>query len=92
MPSSIGDWYGPDLVVAALEQRAAAGVHAQRDLVVLGAGFPVRGLLGLDELALERGDVLGVVELDDVERLLRPLREQRGDDQHVRIPLDHDVG
>src|SRR4249920_2326852 len=52
-----------DLVVATLQQRAAAGVHAQGDLVVLGAGFPVRGLFGFDELALERLNILGVVEL-----------------------------
>src|SRR5690348_11549263 len=41
------------LVVAALEQGLAAGVHAQGDLVVLDAGLEVRGLLRLDELALE---------------------------------------
>ena len=82
---------GAALVVAALHQGAPAGVHAQGDLVVLDAGFHVGGLLGLDELALEGVDLLGVVELDDVERLLRPLRMQRRDDQHVRVPLDHHV-
>ena len=54
MPSSIGLWYGPTSSSPRSHQRAPAGVHAQRDLVVLGAGLPVRGLLGLDELALER--------------------------------------
>jgi hypothetical protein len=34
----------------------------------------------------------GVVELDDVDRLLRALGVQRGHDQRVRIPLDHHVG
>jgi hypothetical protein len=43
-----------DLVVAALHQGLAAGVHAQGDLVVLDAGLHVGGLLRLDELALER--------------------------------------
>ena len=31
----------PDLVLATVEQRAPAGVHPQRDLVVLGAGLHV---------------------------------------------------
>ena len=79
----------PQVVLAALEEGAPPGVHSQRDLVVFCAGFPVGGLLGLDELALEGVDVLGIVELDDVERLLRSLRNQRRDDEHVRIPLDH---
>src|SRR5688572_24731500 len=43
---------GADLVVAALHQRLAAGVHAQRDLVVFHAGLHVSGLLGFHELAL----------------------------------------
>src|SRR3954462_7237625 len=43
-----------DFVLAALHQRQPAGVHAQRDLVVLDTGFHVRGLLGLDEPTLER--------------------------------------
>src|SRR6185436_20602449 len=47
------------VVVAALDERPPAGVHAQRDLVVLGARLPIRRLLGLDELALEGVDVLG---------------------------------
>jgi hypothetical protein len=86
-----GALVGADLVLAALEQRQAAGVHALADLVVLDAGLHVGGLLGLDELALEGGDFLGVVELDEVHRPGGADREQRGDDQHVRIPLDHDV-
>ena len=81
-----------ELVVAAVHQRLAAGVHAQCDLVVFGAGLPVRGLLGLDELALEGDDLFGVEKLDDVECLLRALRVQRRDDEHMRVPLDHDVG
>src|SRR5258708_39719866 len=55
-----------DFVLAALPQRAPAAVHALGDLVVLDRGFPVGGLLGFDELALEQDDVLGIVELDDV--------------------------
>ena len=61
------------------------------DLVVLDCRFHIRGLLGGNELGLEQRNVLGVVELDDVERLVDVLRDQRGHDQHVRIPLDHDV-
>src|SRR5664279_1439495 len=80
-----GALVGAEVVLAAFEEGAPAGVHAQRDLVVLGAGLPVRGLLGLDELTLERLDVVRVVELDDVEGLLRALRDQRRDDQHVRV-------
>ena len=68
MPSSIGDWYGPIFAAARPVQRAAAGVHALGDLVVLLRRLEVRRLLGLDELALEQRDLLGVVELDDVER------------------------
>src|SRR4051812_9486383 len=49
-----------EVVVAALEEGAAAGVHAQGDLVVLGAGFPVCRLLCLDEFALEGVDVLRI--------------------------------
>jgi hypothetical protein len=66
---------GADLVVAALHQGLAAGVHAQGDLVVLDAGLHVGGLLGFDELALEGGDLLGVEELHHVERLLRALAD-----------------
>ena len=73
MPSSIGLWYGPTSSSPRCISARAAGVHALRDLVVLDAGLPVGGLLGLDELALEGGDLLGVEELDHVERLLRAL-------------------
>ena len=66
MPSSIGDWYGPDLVASLRMQEPAAFVHALGDLVVLDGRLHVGGLLGLDELALEQRDLLGVVELDDV--------------------------
>jgi len=75
----------------AVEQGATAGVHALADLVVLDAGFHVGGLLGLDEFALEGCDVLRVVELHHVERLAGADRMQRGDGQHMRVPLDHDV-
>ena len=70
MPSSIGDWYGPVLLAAVLEQRRGPR-HAHADLLVLARGLVVRLLLGLDELALEEGDLLGIVELDHVARASR---------------------
>ena len=81
----------PGLVVAALHQRLAPGVHAQRDLVILDTGLHVGGLLSRDEFALEGGDLLGVVELHHVDRFLRPFGVERRYHQHMRIPLDHDV-
>ncbi len=83
---------GAHLVVASVEQRPAPRIHALADLVVLDAGLHIGGLLGLDELALEGGDLLGVVELDHVERPRRADRVQRGHGEHVRVPLHHDVG
>ncbi|KGX49629.1 hypothetical protein Y025_5569 [Burkholderia pseudomallei TSV32] len=80
-----------DLRFAALHQRAAAGVHAPCDLVVLDRGLHIGGALRLDELALEQRDFLGVVELDDVRRLLRAARNQPRHHEHVRIPLDHEA-
>jgi hypothetical protein len=55
-------------------QGLAAGVHALGDLVVFDAGFHVGGLLRLDELALEGGDFLGVVELHHVHGFVVGLR------------------
>ena len=75
MPSSIGDWYGPISLRPGRVERAAAGVHPLGDLVVLLRGLDVRRLLGLDELALEQRDLLGIVELDDVERAVDGLAE-----------------
>ena len=80
---------GADLVVAAVQQCLAAGVHAQRDFIVLVAGFQVGSLLGGDKFGLECGNFLGVEKLDQIQRLLRALREQRGHHEHVRVPLDH---
>ena len=82
---------GPDLVLAGPVQRAPALVHALGDFVVLRGSFHIRGLFGLDELALEQCDVLGIVELDDIGRAVDGAREQRAYDQHVRVPLEHDV-
>ena len=79
MPSSIGDWYGPSSLRPCAVKREAAGVHPLGDLVVLDRGFHVRRLLGLDELALEQRDVLGVVELDDVGRPVDAAGDQRAD-------------
>ena len=75
---------GADFVAAFTHQRVAATIHALADVVVLDRGFHVRGLLRLDELALEEGDVFRVVELDDVRRPVHVARDQRGNDKHVR--------
>src|SRR5690606_6322756 len=56
------------LVHPAREQRGAPGVHPAGNLVVLDAGFHIGGALGLDEVGLEQGDLLRIVELDDVRR------------------------
>src|SRR5450631_2487220 len=56
----------PELVATALPQRAPARFHPFADLVVFGGGFQVGGLFGIDELALEQGNLLRVVELNDV--------------------------
>ena len=80
------------LVAAPLPvQGGAPGVDPQRDLVVLVSGFEVRSLLGFDELALEEGDLLRIIELDDVGCPVDRARDQRTDNEHVWIPLDHDV-
>src|SRR5207245_2337321 len=60
--------------------------------VVLDRGLDVRSLLRLDELALEKRDFLGVVELDDVGGTRRRARDQRRDDEHVRVPLEREAG
>ena len=72
-------------------QRAATRIHPLGDLVVFLRGLVIRRLFGFDEFALEERNVLGVVELDHVERAIDRLRNQRADDEHVRIPLDHHV-
>ena len=87
-----GALVGADLVVAALIQGPAAGVHALADLVVLDAGLHVGGLLRLHEFGLEGRDLFGVVELDHVQRPVHRQRVQGRDREHVRIPLHHDVG
>ena len=84
MPSSIGDWYGPNSLRPRFHKRAPARLHAFADFVVFGRGFQVRRLLGFDELALEQRDFLGIVELDDVGRPVHAVRDQRTDDEHVR--------
>ena len=82
----------PDLVSSRVVERAPARIHPFGDLVVLGCSFHVRGLLRVDELALEQSDVLGLVELHDVGGPLDTAREHHAHDQHVRVPLEHDVG
>jgi hypothetical protein len=47
--------------------------------------------LGLDELALEKADLLGIVELDYVGRPADAARVERADHEHVRVPLEHHV-
>src|SRR4051794_21905309 len=42
-----------DFVVAALEQRFASSIHAQRDLIIFNAGLQIRRAMGFDKLALE---------------------------------------
>jgi 1-deoxy-D-xylulose-5-phosphate synthase len=72
---SIVLWYGPKTVPCPRRDRGtpARQSMAQSDLVVLAKVSQYARLLGLDELALEGVVSSGVVELDDVERLLRPL-------------------
>ena len=82
---------GPDLVVAALQQGAPAGVHALGNLVIFQAGFHVGGLLCLDKFALEGGNFFRVIKLDLVQRLVHPHGVQGGDREHVGVPLHHDV-
>src|SRR5688572_1771272 len=82
---------GTMLLPAVGDERPAALGHAHADLLVLERGLVVGPLLGLDELGLEERDLLGVVELDHVAARLRARRIERRDDEHVRIPLDHEV-
>ena len=81
---------GADLVVAAVHQapcgRRPCAARSRRPR----RRSPCRRPAGLDELALEGGDLLRVEELHQVERLARPAREQRRHHQHMRVPLDHD--
>src|SRR3569833_179845 len=79
----------PGLGNTLLVQRAPPLVHTLADILVLHRGLKVCGLLGLDEGTLEQGDVLGIVELDDVGARLDPGRHDRRHHQHMRIPLNH---
>ena len=81
----------PRFVASKLVKRAPAGIHAERDVVILGRRFHVCRLLRLDELALEKGNFLGVIELDDVARLVDAARDYAADNEHMGVPLDHDV-
>ena len=75
MPSSIGDWYGPiSLRPCAYSARRPASMRSAISSSSL-RGLRVGRLLGLDELALEQRDLLGIVELDDVDRLVDRLAE-----------------
>src|SRR2546423_15403080 len=81
----------PRFVASELIERAAAGIHAERDVVILGRRFHVCRLLRLAELALEKRNILGVIEFDDVARLVDAARDYAADDEDVGVPLDHDV-
>ena len=59
-----------DLNPSFVEQGLASGIHSDRNLVVLNAGFHVRGLLRFDEFALEQRHFFGVIELDDIDRFV----------------------
>ena len=82
---------GAGFAVAALEQGAAARVHALANFVVFQAGFHVGGALRLHEFTLESGDFLGVEKLHHVQRLVHAHRKDGGNGEHMRIPLHHDV-
>src|SRR6266536_6391161 len=82
---------GSFLAAAHLVERAATRVHPLGDLVVLRRRLEVRRLLGRDEFPFEEGNVLGIVELDDVGRAVGRTRVERADHEHVRIPLEHHV-
>src|SRR5687768_5375877 len=78
------------VVEALLVEGAPPAVQAQADLVVLDRGLDVCGLLRVDELALEERDLLGVVKLDHVGGASGRAWDQVRDDEHVRIPLEHE--
>ena len=86
-----GALVGPHLVVTAQAQRAASGVHALADLIVLQTSLHVGGLLGFNKLTLKRCNFFRVVELHHVHGLVDTHGVQRGHGQYVRIPLHHDV-
>ena len=82
----------PAVVLALGMQGLAAAMEPGADLGVLGGGLHVRRLVRLDQSALEERDLLRIVELEDVGGVLRRARDQRADDERVRIPLEHHVG
>ena len=82
----------PKFIVSAQHQGLSPGVHAQGNFVVFHAGFHVRRLLRFDKFALKGADFFRVEKLHHVERFIWPPRVKRADNQHVRVPLHHDVG
>jgi hypothetical protein len=68
----------------------ATAIHALADLFVLARGLHTDGALGFGELGLQIDDLLGIAELDDIERPINVPRNQYRYDQHVRTPLEHD--
>lgn len=83
---------GACLAAPGLGQSGPASVHPNGDFIVLNDRLVVGGLLGLHVGRLEVDDFLGIVKLDDVDRLLRGDRMEVTDDQDLWIPLHHDVG
>jgi len=81
-----------DLVDAALHKRLSTSIHAQSNLVVFDCRFHVGSALRFNKFALKVDDFFRVVKLDDIGGVLRTSRNQGAHDQHVRVPLHHDVG
>src|SRR5690349_15681080 len=93
-PFSYSSWPEPGLARSCRQSkifqaaRWAAAVHAALDVAVLDRRLEIGRLLGFDELALEQDDLFRVVELDHVGGELRRARNEVGDDEHVRVPLE----
>ena len=82
---------GTDFAPSLRDQRPTARIHPFGNLVVFLGGLVIGRLFRFDKLALEQCDLFRIVELDHVEGAVDCLRNQRADDEDVRIPLDHHV-
>ena len=81
----------PGIVFAPFHQYPPAFVHALGNFVVFNSCFHVGSLFSLDKFAFKQANFLRVIKLNHVQCFLRPLGVQRGHDEHMWIPLHHDV-
>lgn len=86
-----GGLMGPWLGFAAWHSSCAPSVHAQRNGVGFRASLHVGCLMRLRKFALEGGNFFGVIELDHMDGFLGVSRMQRGHDQRLGVPLDHQI-